>query len=165
MYRTSKVPFLEFEDAATIMHTICNRGKPNMRQVRSDCPPVLKAFMDEGIAFEPERRPTFAELAQRFCPLDVFLAKHLEVDKKVRAAGLSIFKNVDLFLSQNVPCPLHSSCETCPTPCASDTKCAPQPTYRAFTLNKSTPSRISTLINMETSLARSSSTPSTPPKR
>ena len=55
-----------------------------MRLVRKDCSPVLQALMHEGIAFEPEHRPSFAELAQRFCPLDVFLAKHLQVNKEVK---------------------------------------------------------------------------------
>ena len=94
------------------MHTVCSRGKPNMRLVRKDCSPVLQALMHEGIAFEPEHRPSFAELAQRFCPLDVFLAKHLQVNKEVKLI------EIELVFFFRVSLHVNSSCEIFPRPSA-----------------------------------------------
>ena len=62
-----------------VMRKVCDlREPPDTSIIRGDCPPLLRAFVLEGVDFDPARRPSFAELAHRFCPLDAFLAKHLE---------------------------------------------------------------------------------------
>ena len=72
-------PFSDLGDRA-VMRKVCDlREPPDTSKIRVDCPLLLRAFVLEGIDFDPAHRPTFAELAHRFCPLDAFLAKHLEM--------------------------------------------------------------------------------------
>ena len=74
------------------MRKVCDlREGPDTSLMRDDCPPLLRAFVAEGIEFDPALRPSFAELARRFCPLDAFLAKQLEADPQVKAALAPFF--------------------------------------------------------------------------
>jgi hypothetical protein len=50
---------------------------PDMSKIRAECAPLVRSFLEEGLASEPAARPSFAQLAQRFCPLDSFLSKHI----------------------------------------------------------------------------------------
>ena len=59
------------------MSKIVKGVMPDMSKIRAECAPLVRALLEEGLASEPAARPSFAQLAQRLCPLDAFLAKHI----------------------------------------------------------------------------------------
>jgi len=109
----SKVPFEGLSEAATMSHIVRGKG-PDLSKVRADCSLLLRAFLEEGMALEPARRPSFAELAQRFCSLDSFLAQHMrsaqvgvlkdrkrerEIGREIRYIYLFVFSVFSFFFS------------------------------------------------------------------